>query len=131
MSNRTLVQPQGRAWQVSIPLDVSFCVEALEEALILLGGLDFFSIHPGAVSSPVSPSLACCGVRISRQHGGQGAWRDNVVLQPMWRTVKYEEVYLRGYSAVSVARGSIKLRSHCETTHIGRLMKTERRSAYL
>ena len=64
--------------------------------------------RPGLASSPARPSPACSpdnGIAISMD--GKGAWRDNVFVERLWRSVKYEEVYLRAYDSVSEARASI------------------------
>ena len=61
-----------------------------------------------AASSPARTSRACCSTgEIAISMDGKGAWRDNVFVERLWRTVKYEEVYLRAYDSVAEARASI------------------------
>jgi len=100
------------AWRVSISLDVSFCIEALEEALARYGKPEIFNTDQGSqfTSLAFTSVLQRSGIAISMD--GRGVWRDNVVVERLWRSVKYEEVYLRAYGAVSEARASIGL--YCE-----------------
>ena len=94
------------AWRLSITLEAAFCVEALEEALARHG-------RPGLQHRSGQPvhrqGLHRCadqkGIAISMD--GKGAWRDNVFVERLWRSVKYEEVYLRAYDTVAEARASI------------------------
>lgn len=95
------------AWRVSISMEADFCIEALEEALARYGKPEIFNTDQGSQFT----SLAFTGVllreKIAISMDGRGAWRDNVIVERLWRSVKYEEVYLRAYGAVSEARGSI------------------------
>src|ERR1700737_4913527 len=95
------------SWNVSITMEASFCVETLEDALARHGKPDIFNTHPGPqfTGSALPPVLAPNGIAISMD--GKGAWRDNVFVERLWRSVKYEEVYLRAYESVSEARTSI------------------------
>ncbi|WP_447953470.1 IS3 family transposase [Sphingopyxis chilensis] len=95
------------AWRVSISMDVSFCIEALEEALARYGKPEIFNTDQGSqfTSIAFTSVLQRSGIAISMD--GRGAWRDNVIVERLWRSVKYEEVYLRAYGAVSEARASI------------------------
>ena len=95
------------AWRVSISMDVSFCIEALEEALARYGKPEIFNTDQGSqfTSQAFTSVLQRSGIAISMD--GRGAWRDNVVVERLWRSVKYEEVYLRAYGGVSEARASI------------------------
>jgi putative transposase len=95
------------AWRVSISMDVSFCIEALEEALSRYGKPEIFNTDQGSqfTSIAFTSVLQRSGIAISMD--GRGAWRDNVIVERLWRSVKYEEVYLRAYGAVSEARTSI------------------------
>jgi putative transposase len=92
------------AWRVSITMEADFCVEALEEALARFGKPEIFNTDQGSqfTSTAFTSVLHREKIAISR-----GAWRDNVVVERPWRSVKYEEVYLRAYGAVSEARASI------------------------
>lgn len=95
------------AHRVSITMEAAFCVEALEEALAKHGKPDIFNTDQGSQFSSLdfTSVLTKAGVAISMD--GKGAWRDNVFVERLWRTVKYEEVYLRAYDSVSQARASI------------------------
>jgi len=93
--------------RVSITMDAGFCVEALEEALAKHGKPEIFNTDQGSqfTSIDFTRVLLDNGVAISMD--GKGAWRDNVFVERLWRSVKYEEVYLRAYDSVSEARASI------------------------
>jgi putative transposase len=95
------------AWRLSITLSADFCIEALEEALARYGRPEIFNTDQGSqfTSAEFVKVLKNAGIAISMD--GKGAWRDNVFVERLWRTVKYEEVYLRAYTGVSEARTSI------------------------
>ncbi len=95
------------AHRVSITMEAAFCVEALEEALAKYGRPEIFNTDQGSqfTSLDFTGVLTAAGVAISMD--GKGAWRDNVFVERLWRTIKYEEVYLRAYDSVSQARASI------------------------
>jgi putative transposase len=95
------------AWRVSITMEVDFCLEAVEEAMARHGKPEIFNTDQGSqfTSQAFTSLLADNGVRISMD--GKGAWRDNVFVERLWRSVKYEEVYLRAYDSVAEARASI------------------------
>jgi putative transposase len=95
------------AWRLSITMEVGFCVEAVEEALTRYGAPEIFNTDQGSqfTSQDFTGLLTKHGVRISMD--GKGSWRDNVFVERLWRSVKYEEVYLRAYESVSEARASI------------------------
>lgn len=95
------------AWRVSISMDVSFCVEALEEALARYGKPEIFNTDQGSQFTSLAFTSVLQREEIAISMDGRGAWRDNVVVERLWRSVKYEEVYLRAYGAVSEAKGSI------------------------
>lgn len=88
-------------------MDADFCVEALEEALARYGKPEIFNTDQGSqfMSQALTSVLQREEVAISMD--GRGVWRDNAVVERLWRSVKYEEVYLRAYGGVSEARGSI------------------------
>ena len=92
------------AWRLSITMEAAFCVEALEEALAGYGRPEIFNTDQGAqfTSLAFTEVLTKAGIAISMD--GRGSWRDNVFVERLWRTVKYEEVYLRAYDSVSDAR---------------------------
>ncbi len=91
-------------WWVSITMDVHFCVEALEEAIVLYGAPEIMNTDQGSqfTSQTFTGLLKEHGIRISMD--GKGAWRDNVCIERLWRSVKYEEVYLHAYATVSDSR---------------------------
>jgi putative transposase len=92
------------AWRVSITMEVDFCLEAVEEALARHGKPTIFNTDQGSqfTSAPFTGLLLKHGITISMD--GRGAWRDNVFVERLWRSVKYEEVYLRAYETVAEAR---------------------------
>ena len=95
------------AWRLSITLEAAFCVEALEEALARRGRPEIFNTDQGSqfTGGAFTGVLTRNGIAISMD--GKGAWRDNVFVERLWRSVKYEEVYLRAYDTVAEARASI------------------------
>jgi putative transposase len=95
------------AWRLSISMDASFCIEAVEEALARHGKPAIFNTDQGSqfTSMAFTGVLKTAGIAISMD--GRGAWRDNVFVERLWRTIKYEEVYLRAYASVSEARASL------------------------
>lgn len=95
------------AWRLSITMEVEFCLEAVEEALVKHGKPEIFNTDQGSqfTSSDFTGLLLKEGVAISMD--GKGSWRDNVFVERLWRSVKYEEVYLRAYDSVAEARASL------------------------
>jgi len=95
------------AWRLSITMEAAFCVEALEEALARHGKSDVFNTDQGSqfTGRDFTGVLLKAGVAISMD--GKGAWRDNVFVERLWRSIKYEEIYLRAYDTVGEARASI------------------------
>jgi len=95
------------SWRLSITMEASFCVETLEEALARYGKPDIFNTDQGSqfTGQAFTGVLASHGIAISMD--GKGAWRDNVFVERLWRSVKYEEVYLRAYNTVGEARASL------------------------
>jgi putative transposase len=95
------------AWRVSITMEVDFCLDAVEEALATHGKPAIFNTDQGSqfTSAAFTGLLLKNGIAISMD--GRGAWRDNVFVERLWRSVKYEEVYLRAYETVPEARSSI------------------------
>jgi putative transposase len=91
------------SWHVSITMEAAFCVETLEDAMAHHGKPEI-----RAASSRARPSLACSPTTALRSAWtAKGLGRDNVFVERLWRSVKYEEVYLRAYDSVSEARASI------------------------
>jgi putative transposase len=95
------------AWRLSITMEAAFCVETLREALAKHGKPEIFNTDQGSqfTGTVFTGVLANNDIAISMD--GKGAWRDNVFVERLWRSVKYEEVYLRAYDGVSQARSSI------------------------
>ena len=95
------------SWRLSITMEAAFCVATLEDALARHGKPDIFNTDQGSqfTSQDFTGVLIENGIAISMD--GKGAWRDNVFVERLWRSVKYEEVYLRAYDGVSEARASI------------------------
>lgn len=96
------------AWRVSITMDVHFCIEAVEEALALYGPPAIMNTDQGSqfTSMAFTSLLKDHGIQISMD--GKGAWRDNVFIERLWRSVKYEEVYLHAYDTVSDSRTGLR-----------------------
>lgn len=86
------------AWRLSNTMDVTFCVSALEEALARFGRPEIFNTDQGSqfTSAAFTGALAAAGVRISMD--GRGRWMDNVFIERLWRSLKYEDIYLKGYA---------------------------------
>ena len=87
------------SWRISITLDTEFCLEAVEEALARYGKPEMFNTDQGSqfTSFAFTDLLNKHDITISMD--GKGAWRDNVFVERLWRTIKYEEVYLRRHRA--------------------------------
>ncbi len=95
------------AWRLSITLSADFCIEALEEALGRHGRPEIFNSDQGSQFTSIEFTKVLKDAEIAISMDGKGAWRDSVFVERLWRTVKYEEVYLRAYASVSEARASI------------------------
>lgn len=95
------------SWRVSNTLDTSFCIEALEEAIESYGAPAIFNTDQGSqfTSEDFSGVLKKNGIHISMD--GKGRWVDNVFVERLWRSVKYEEVYLKAYDDIRSARVSL------------------------
>ena len=95
------------SWRLSITMDTSFCIEALEEALSKNEKPEIFNTDQGSqfTSESFTKRLKEKGIKISMD--GKGRWRDNVFVERVWKSIKYEEVYLHAYETVSEARTSI------------------------
>ena len=95
------------SWRLSNTMETDFCVDALEEAIGRYGAPDIFNTDQGAqfTSAAFTGVLKAAEVRISMD--GKGRWVDNVFVERLWRSVKYEEIYLRAYDSVSEARARI------------------------
>jgi len=95
------------SYKLSNSLDADFCVEVLQEALGRFGPPEIFNTDQGCqfTSEAFVDVLKAAGVRISMD--GRGRWLDNVFVERLWRSLKYEEVYLKAYETVADARSGI------------------------
>ena len=95
------------SWRLSNTLDPSFCVEALEEAIAKFGVPEIFNTDQGSqfTSDDFIGVLERYDIRISMD--GKGRWMDNVFVERLWRSLKYEEVYLKAYESMAEAREQI------------------------
>jgi putative transposase len=95
------------SWRLSNTMDASFCVEALEEALARYGRPEIFNTDQGSqfTGAAFTSVLIDAGVRISMD--GRGRWMDNVFIERLWRSLKHEDVYLKGYADGREARTGI------------------------
>jgi putative transposase len=94
-------------WRLSITMTADFCLEAVDEAVSRHGAPDIFNTDQGSqfTSEAFTGLLKQHGIRISMD--GKGCWRDNVFVERLWRSIKYEEVYLHAYESVSQARAGL------------------------
>ncbi len=95
-------------WRLSNTLDTSFCLDALDEAIELFGCPEIFNSDQGSqfTSEAFTAWLKEHGIRISMD--GRGRWLDNVFIERLWRSVKYEDVYLKAYDSIAVARKELR-----------------------
>jgi putative transposase len=95
------------AWRVSNTLTADFCVEAVDEAIARYGKPEIFNTDQGTqfTSDAFTTMLHGHGVAISMD--GRGCWRDNVFVERLWRSIKYEEVYLHAYQSVGAAKAGV------------------------
>jgi putative transposase len=109
------------AWKLSITMEASFCIEALEEALSKNEKPEIFNIGQGSQLRGPRRQVFVAGVKFTSEAftgrlkeekirismDGKGRWRDNVFVERTWKSIKYEEVYLHAYETVREARTSI------------------------
>ncbi|NKL21205.1 IS3 family transposase [Rhizobium leguminosarum bv. viciae] len=95
------------SWRLSITMEAAFCIEAVEEALARYGKPDIFNTDQGSQFTSVDFTAVLKKAEIAISMDGKGAWRDNVFVERLWRSIKYEEVYLHAYKTVSEARAGI------------------------
>ena len=95
------------SWRLSNTLTTDFCIEAVRDALARYGVPEIFNTDQGSqfTSLEFTQLLKEHGIAISMD--GKGCWRDNVFVERLWKSIKYEEVYLRGYESVSAAKAGI------------------------
>lgn len=96
------------SWRLSNTMDTGFCVDALEDAIAQNGAPEIFNTDQGSqfTSEDFTNVLKNHDIRISMD--GKGRWVNNVFVERLWRSVKYEEVYLKAYDSVTDARASLK-----------------------
>jgi putative transposase len=95
------------AWRISNTMDTGFCVSALEEALARFGRPEIFNTDQGSqfTSTDFTGVLAAAKIRISMD--GKGRWMDNVFIERLWRSLKYEDLYIKGYADGAEVRTGI------------------------
>ena len=93
--------------RVSITMEADFCIEALEEALVKHGRPEIFNTDQGSQFTSEAFTAKLTENKIAISMDGKGAWRDNVFVERIWKSVKYEEVYLHAYASVADARASL------------------------
>jgi len=95
------------SWRLSNTLTTDFCLEAVSEAITRFGTPEIFNTDQGSqfTSSDFTDLLKEHGIKISMD--GKGCWRDNVFVERLWKSVKYEEVYLKAYETVACAKASL------------------------
>ncbi|CAK0747453.1 transposase [Azospirillaceae bacterium] len=96
------------SWRLSITLTTDFCLEAVEEALAKYGRPEIFNTDQGRQFTSNDFIGLMLAHRIEISMDGKGSWRDNVFVERLWRSVKYEEVYLKAYDSVPEARASLE-----------------------
>jgi len=96
------------AWRLSNTLTTDFCLEAVQEAITRYGTPDIFNTDQGCqfTSLKFTGLLKDQGIQISMD--GTGCWRDNVLVERLWKSIKYEEVYLHAYETVSAAQQGLE-----------------------
>ena len=95
------------AWRLSIPMTADFCIDAVEEAIARFGIPEIFNADQGSqfTGADFIGLLTRHGIRISMN--GKGCWRDNVFVEQLWKSLKYEAVYLHAYETASDARQAL------------------------
>jgi putative transposase len=96
------------AWRLSNSMTTDFCIEAVEEAIQRHGKPEIFNTDQGSqfTSTEFVDLIQGHGIRVSMD--GKGRWVDNVFIERLWKSVKYEEVYLHAYDTVSQAREGLQ-----------------------
>ena len=85
-------------------MEADFCIEAVEEALACYGKPDIFNTDQGSQFTSIDFTTVLEKAEIAISMDGKGSWRDNVFVERLWRSIKYEVVYLHAYKTVSEAR---------------------------
>jgi len=95
------------AWRLSITMEVDFCLEAVADAIAKHGPPSIFNTDQGSQFTSAAFTGLLLENRVQISMDGRGAWRDNVFVERLWRSVKYEEVYLHAYDSVAEARAGL------------------------
>jgi putative transposase len=95
-------------WRLSITLDSAFCIVAVENAIARYGRPETFADPNPLLKQQASEGRAGELRALVRVVDGRGCWRDNIFVERLWRTLKYEEVHLHAYDTVSAARSDIE-----------------------
>jgi putative transposase len=95
------------SWRVSISMSTDFCIEALEEAVARYGTPKIFNTDQGSQFTSLEFTEVLKAHDIAISMDGKGCWRDNVFVERLWKTIKYEKIYLHAYNSVSDARAGI------------------------
>ena len=95
------------SWRLSNTLTTDFCTEALQEAIDRYGTPEIFNTDQGSQFTSLEFTQLLKDNEIAISMDGRGCWRDNVFVERLWKSIKYEEVYLHAYETVSVARSGI------------------------
>jgi putative transposase len=95
------------SWRLSITMEVEFCLEAVQEALAKYVKPETFNTDQGSQFTSAAFTGLLLENRIAISMDGRGSWRDNVFVERLWRSVKYEDVYLRAYDSVADARAHL------------------------
>jgi len=93
--------------RVSITMEAGFCVEAVEDAIVKYGKPEIFNSDQGSQFTSEAFTGVLFDHKIAISMDGKGSWRDNVFVERLWKSVKYEEVYLKAYDTVAEARASL------------------------
>lgn len=95
------------SWRVSNTLTADFCIDALNEAIARHGRPELFNTDQGSQFTSLEFTQVLKDNKIAISMDGKGCWRDNIFVERLWRSVKYEEVYLKAYDSVSAAKTSL------------------------
>jgi len=97
------------AWRLSNTLDISFCVDAVEEAIAHYGCPEIFNTDQGSqfTAEVFTDTLQSNNITISMD--GKGRWMDNVFIERLWKSVKYEDVYLKSYGSMTEVKRDLSL----------------------
>jgi putative transposase len=96
------------SWRLSNTLDAEFCVGALREALCTYGTPEIFNTDQGGQFTSEAFISVLKETRVTISMDGKGRWMDNVFIERLWRSLKYEEVYLHAYETIAEARDGIR-----------------------